>query len=133
MRKLETHPLLLIPGWTGFNIKVCDRVVVVESTISYFDIIDSPATDLKIAYEVLSQGCEIKQRLQLNAFVCVFDQTFYAIRFRELAVQSDVVAEGSVDKALYGKQYNQAVRLHKCVYEAVMRLLLNLQSSHYRS
>ena len=37
VRKLETHPLLLVPGWTGFNIKVRDRVVVVESTISYLD------------------------------------------------------------------------------------------------
>ena len=34
------------------------------------------------------------------------------------------MAEGSVDKALNGKQYNRAVRLHKCVYEAPMRLLL---------
>ena len=34
------------------------------------------------------------------------------------------MAEGSVDKALNGKQYNRAVRLHKCVYEALMRLLL---------
>ena len=31
VRKLETHLLLLVPGWTGFNIKVRDRVVVVES------------------------------------------------------------------------------------------------------
>ena len=43
---------------------------------------------------------------------------------RELAVQSDVVAEGSGDKALNEKQYNRAVRLHKCMYEALMRLLL---------
>lgn len=145
-----------MPEWTGFNIKVRDRVVVVESTISYLDTIDSPATDLKTAYEVLSRGCEIKDRMQLNAVVCVFDQAFYAkamevywkrkelfvglvimmrgfhlflmllgvigSRFgdaglRELAVQSDVVAEGSVDKALNGKQYNRAVRLHKCGYE----------------
>ena len=162
VRKLEMHPLLLIPGWTSFNIKVRNRVVVVESTISYSDTIDSPATDLKTAYEVLSRGCEIKNRLQLSAFVCVFDQAFYAkamevywkhkelfkgiviimggfhlllmllgvigSRFgdaglREIAVQSDVVAEGSVDKSLNGKQYNRAVRLHKCVYEALMRLL----------
>ena len=140
-----------------------------ESTISYLDTLDSPATDLKTAYEVLSRGCEVKDRLRLNAVVCVFDQAFYAkamevywkhkelfcglvimmggfhlllmllgvmgSRFgdaglRELAVQSDVVAEGSVDKALNGKQYNRAVRLHKCVYEALMRLLLKeLQSS----
>ena len=63
VRKLEAHPLLLVPGWTGFNIKVCDRVVVV-------DTIDTPATDLKTAYEVLFRGCEIKDRLQLNAVVC---------------------------------------------------------------
>ena len=39
VRKLETHPLLLVPGWTGFNIKVCDRVIVAESTISYLDTV----------------------------------------------------------------------------------------------
>ena len=43
---------------------------------------------------------------------------------RELAVQSEVVAEGSIDKVLSGKQYNRAVRLHKLTYEALMRLLL---------
>ena len=43
---------------------------------------------------------------------------------RELAVESDVVAEDSMDKAINGKRYNRDVRLHKCVYEALMRLLL---------
>ena len=137
VRKLKTHPSLLVPGWTGFNIKVRGNVVVVESTIGYLDTLDSPATDLKTAYEVLSRGCEIRDRLQLKAVACVFDQAFYAkamevywkhetlfdglvvmmggfhllmmllgvigSRFgdagiRELAVQSDVVAEGSMDK-----------------------------------
>jgi len=52
--------------------------VVVESTIRYLDSIGSPATDKKSAYEVLFRGCEIKDRLHLNAAVCVFDQAFYA-------------------------------------------------------
>ena len=43
---------------------------------------------------------------------------------RELAVQIDVVADWSVNRALNGKQYNRAVHLHKCVYEALVRLLL---------
>ena len=163
VRNLETHPLLLVPGWTGFNIKIRNNVVVVGSAISYLDTIDSPATDMKTAYEVLSRGCEIRDRLQLNAVACVFDQAFYAkamevywkhkrlfkglvimmggfhlltmllgvigSRFgdaglRELAVQSDVLAEGSVDKVLSGKQYNRHVRLHKVAYEALMKLLL---------
>ena len=33
------------------------------------------------------------------------------------------MAEGSVSSALEGKIYNRAVRLHKCVYEALNRLV----------
>ena len=125
--------------------------------------LDSPATDLKTAYEVLSKGCEIRDRLQLKAVACVFDQAFYAkamdvywkhktlfdglvvmtggfhlltmllgvigsrigdAGIRELPVQSDVVAEGSMDKVISGKHYNRAVRLHKILYEALMRVLM---------
>ena len=61
VRKLETHPLLLVPGWSGFNIEVSDRVLVVESTISYLDTIDSPATDPEDRVQGLSRGYEIKK------------------------------------------------------------------------
>ena len=42
---------------------------------------------------------------------------------RDLAVQSGVIAEGSIDKVLDGRQYNRGVRLHKLTYEAMMRLI----------
>ena len=42
---------------------------------------------------------------------------------RDLAVESGVIAEGSISKVLLGKQYNRAVRLHKLCYEAMMRLV----------
>jgi hypothetical protein len=76
VRKLKTRPFLLVSGWTGFNIIVRNGIVVVESVISYLDTIDSPATDLKTAYEVLCRGCEIRERLNLCAVACVFDQAF---------------------------------------------------------
>ena len=41
---------------------------------------------------------------------------------RDLAVESGVIAEGSITKVLEGKQYNRAVRLHTLTYEALMRL-----------
>ena len=146
VRKLKTHPLLLVPRWTGFSIKTRDHIVIVESVISYLDTIDASATDLRTAYEVLSRGCEVKHRLQWKAVVCIFDQAFCAkameifsqhkslfeglvimmgrfhllmmllgvigTRFgdaglRELAVQSEVVTEGSIEKVLMGKQYNR--------------------------
>ena len=153
LRKLRTHPLLLVPGWTGFFIKVRDNIVVIQSTIGYLDTLDSPATDLMTAYEVLCLGCEIKESFKLKAVACIFDQAFYTkameafwkhkaqfegfvitmsgfhllmttmlaitgSRFadaglRDVAVQSEIIAEGSVDSVLNGKHYNRAVRLHK--------------------
>ena len=36
-----------------------------------------------------------------------------------------MVAEGSIKRVLEGKNYNRAVRLHKMVYKALFRMLLN--------
>ena len=153
MRNLKTQPALLVPDWTGFQITIRRKdMVILYSIISYLDTLDSPATDQKTAFEVLCRGCEIRDRLKLKAVVCVFDQAFYAKAFkifwrnknifenlvlmlggfhppmmllgiigtrygdaglRELAVQSEVVAEGSIERVLEGKNYNRAVRLHK--------------------
>ena len=48
LRKLETHPALLVPGWTGFQITIIKDMVVQESIKSYLDTSDSPATDQKL-------------------------------------------------------------------------------------
>ena len=53
----------------------------------------------------------------------VFDQ-FGDAGLAELAVESDVVARASVEKVLSGKIYNRAIRMHKIIYEALMRLLI---------
>ncbi|KAG0725200.1 hypothetical protein GWK47_039080 [Chionoecetes opilio] len=42
---------------------------------------------------------------------------------RDVAVESGVIAEGSINRVLEGKQYNRAVRLHKLMYEALMRII----------
>ncbi len=155
LRSLKTFPTISVHGWTGFNIAVRNNIVIVENKISYLDAMDSPALDLKTAFEALCRGIEIKDRLRLKAVVCVFDQAFYAkavetqwknkdvfkdlvlmlgdfhllmmylgilgrrygdAGLREVAAQSEVIAEGSVDKALECKNYNRAVRMHKIVY-----------------
>ena len=41
---------------------------------------------------------------------------------RDMAVESGIIAEGSVENVLSGKKYNRAVRFHKLVYEALLRL-----------
>ena len=42
----------------------------------------------------------------------------------DFIVQSDVLAEGSVDKVLSGKMHNRTVRVHKLVYEGLHIFLL---------
>ena len=54
---------------------------------------------------------------------------------RDLCVESGVIAEGSIAGVMEGRKYNRAVRLHKLVYEALMRLawksfLLWLKEKH---
>ena len=43
----------------------------------------------------------------------------------ELAVESDVVGGASFAKVLSGKNCNRAIRMHKILHEALMRLLIN--------
>ena len=156
---------MLVPGWTGLNIKVAKNVVITASNISYLDRIDALVADLKTAFEVLCRACEIRDRLGLKAVACIFDQSFYAKamevfwkhrdlfrnlvimmgRFHslmmllgiighrfgdtglaELSVESDVVAGGSIEKVLSGKNYNRVIRMHKILYEALMKLLINV-------
>ena len=44
---------------------------------------------------------------------------------RDVLIQSSVIAEGSVDKALCGKMYNRGVRMYKLMYEAITRKLFD--------
>ena len=137
----------------------------VESNIAYLDTIDSPATDLQTAFEVLRKASKIRDRLNLKAVACVFNQSFYAkaievfwknrqllfkhliimmggfhlimmslgvkgTRFgdaglRKLAIESNAIAKGSIEKVLNGKNYNSSLRLHKSFYEALIILLLS--------
>ena len=44
---------------------------------------------------------------------------------RGLAIESGIIAEGSVKGVMEGKHYNRAVRFHKLTYEVCMRLIWN--------
>ena len=51
----------------------------------------------------------------------IIGKRFQDAGFRDLCVESQVIAEGSVSGVMEGRKYNRAVRLHKLVYEALMR------------
>ena len=54
--------------------------------------------------------------------VCIIGKRFRDAGFRDVAVESGVIAEGSIDALLDGRKYNRAIRFLKLVYESLMRL-----------
>ena len=50
----------------------------------------------------------------LMMFLVVIGKRFGDAGLRDLAVQSGIISEGSVDKALDGHIYNRAVRMYNC-------------------
>ena len=54
-------------------------------------------------------------------FLAVIGKSFGEAGLRDLAVESGVIADGSIAGILDGRKYNRAVRLHKLMYEALFR------------
>ena len=62
--------------------------------------------------------------VRLGAFHTILEiigERFHDAGLRDLCVESQVIAEGSVPGVIEGRKYNRALRLHKLVYEALMR------------
>ena len=60
----------------------------------------------------------------LMMFLGMIGKRFCDAGLRDLPVQSGIISEGPVDEALDGHMYNRAIRMHKLVYEALMRILI---------
>lgn len=112
---------------------------------------------------MMERALRIRNQLEIDALVCVYDQAIYAkaleiqlkepykfsslflmmgtfhvllmflgvigARFKDAGmkdvyIQSGIVAEGSIDSVLRGKQYNRAIRAHKIFFEALWCLML---------
>ena len=56
-------------------------------------------------------------------FLATIGKRFQDAGLKDLCIESDVIAEGSIAGVRDGRKYNRAVRLHKLVYEALMRLM----------
>ena len=67
----------VIPSWTGFNIEVRKGIGITKSSIGYLESIDSPATEITTVYETLDRCLKIKENLNLEVIICVFDQASY--------------------------------------------------------
>ena len=60
----------------------------------------------------------------LMTYMNILSKHFADAGLNDALIQSRVIAEGSVDRALCGKMYNRGIRMYKLMYEALMRILI---------
>lgn len=54
--------------------------------------------------------------------LAILGKRFGDAGLKDICIEAGIVAEGSINGVLDGKHYNRAVRIHKYIYEALMRL-----------
>lgn len=62
-----------VPSWTGFNILVRNDQEVAKDNVGYLPTINAPATNMSTVYQVLMKSLQIKETLNLQSIVVVFD------------------------------------------------------------
>ena len=53
-------------------------------------------------------------------FMHILSKRFFDAVLRDVPIQSGIIAEGSIDKALSRNMYNRGIRPYKLMYEAIM-------------
>jgi len=54
--------------------------------------------------------------------LAILGKRFGDSRLKDIFIESQIVAEGSISGVIDGKHYNRGLRAHKYLYEAMMRL-----------
>lgn len=113
-----------IPSWTGFNIQIreinrtlnkCLKVkekLILNVIICVFDkAIYSKAVEIKWKYPERFQSCIPMLGIfhMLMMYLGIISRRYKDAGLKDVLIQSGVIAEGSMDKALSGKMYNRAV------------------------
>ena len=60
------------------------------------------------------------------AFMGALGKKMRCSGLEEVLIESGICASGSIEQVLTGKHYNRALRVHKVVYEALERILLQV-------
>ena len=107
-----------VPSWTGFNILVRNDHKVVKDNVGYLPIINAPATNMFTVYEVLTKSLQIKDTLNLQTIVIVFDQALYAKatetkwkhkeQFKDLVLRMGVFHTICTFLLVIGKRFQEA-------------------------
>lgn len=106
------------------SLKIMDNLKLHEIVCAFDHALYAKALD--ITWKHPETFSPIICRMGVFHTVCtmlaVIGKRFGEAGLRDLCVESGVVAGGSVSGVLDGRKYNRAIRVHKLVYESLMRI-----------
>ena len=104
-------------------LKIVESLNLVSIVCVFDQAIYSKAIELKWKDKEKFNSCVLMMGMlhMLMMFMHILSKRFSDAGIRDVLIQSGVIAEGSVDRALCGKMYNRGVRVYKLMYEAIMR------------
>ena len=106
------------------SLKIKDTLALKSIVVVFDQALYAKATE--IIWKKHEQFKNIVPRMGAFQTICtllaVIGKRFQDAGLKDLCIESRVIAEGSVSGVLDGRRYNRAVRFHKLVYEALLRL-----------
>lgn len=109
-------------------LKIKDSLKLKSIVCVFDEAIYAKAVEIKWKQPETYKSCIIMLGIfhTLMMFLGIFGKRFGDGGYRDLLVQSEVIAEGSVDRVLTGKMYNRSVRAVKLTFEALNRILIDM-------
>ena len=98
-----------------------------SSVICLFDqAIYSKAIEIKWTEKVKLKNALLMMEMfhTIMMFMHILSKRFFDAVLRDVLIQSGIIAEVSIDKALSRKMYNRGIRPYKLMYEAIMRKVI---------
>ena len=103
------------------TLKIFESLELTSIVCVFDNVIYSKAIEIKWKEKQKFNGCVLMIGMfhMLMMFMHILSKWFSTAGLRDVLIQSGVIAEGLVDKALPGKMCNRGVRLYKLAYEAI--------------
>ena len=116
---LATVQEILIQSLSVMKALFLDKIVVVFDQALY-------AKAAEIVWKHREKYQKVILRLgvfhTIGTMLSIIGKRFQDAGLKDLCIEANLVAEGSVARVLEGRQYNRAVRVHKIMYEELLRL-----------
>ena len=108
-------------------LKIVESLKLTSNVCVFNQAIYSKTIKIKWKEKQKFNGCVLMMGMfhMLMMFIHILSKRFLAAALCNVLIQSSVIAEGSVDKALSGKMYNRRVRLYKLAYKTITRKLFD--------